>query len=208
MGKIIFQSLFYGFCMQMKSNFVTVVIQENFRSSGFLTMYTQRDICGIFWGSPPPPLSQGRRWWTCSSILFIWKSQMFGFFGCYLGTWCPIQMCQFFILWTQHCGTGGRKLKCASLSVCWENKNKTMSHTERFHQPGEKNKKKERNKPKQNNSPTVPRLGFFFGVPRQDPSWCCFPSPSEHINIFHKTSQDCDVGTCSIHRLLLFRRPI
>lgn len=46
--------------MQMKSNFVTVVIQENFRSSGFLTMYTQRDICGIFWGSPPPTSESGK----------------------------------------------------------------------------------------------------------------------------------------------------
>lgn len=109
----------------------------------------------------------------------------------------PIWNVSVFIIWTKHCRIGDRKLKCSSVSVCWENKNTTMPHTERFSQPGKQNKTK------QHNSPTVPCWVFLFGAPRKDPS-LYFPLPSAHINIFNKASQDCDFGTYHFNWLFLF----
>lgn len=77
-----------------------------------------------------------------------------------------------------------------------------MPHAERFSQPGKQNK----------TTALLYHAEFsFFGASQKDPL-LDFPVPSDHINIFNKTPQDCDLGAYTFNWLFLlvdqFRKAI
>ena len=77
-----------------------------------------------------------------------------------------------------------------------------MPHAERFSQPGKQNK----------TTALLYHAEFsFLGASQKDPS-LDFPVPSDHINNFNKTPQDCDLGAYSFNWLFLlvdqFRKAI